>query len=384
MIMKEHKKHDDISRASYGKFGRNEFAIHGTTCEIVKQLASNIAAALAPKYTCAYVDAAHTKEGEQQPGNNFSVSFTEHGSSKEISMVKEFTGYDYRMLFNQADIILVNGNHFEASKQVVVADAVKEASLQKKIKKYNNTALLLLRDNVQDIFPFVKDAIPNWEHLPMCSLSDTEKIISFFEMQMQQAFQKLNGLVLAGGKSIRMGADKSKIHWHGKEQSLYMADMLQKFCSDVYISCRNDQQQEINGEYKTISDTFIGMGPMGGLLSAFCKLPDTAWLVVACDLPLVDEQLLAQLISKRNISCIATAFQNSENEMPEPLIAVWEPKAYPVLLQFLSQGITCPRKVLMNNEVNLIQAEQAEKLTNVNTEADKTLIEKYLPASTHI
>lgn len=378
--MSEHKKHNDIPRASFGKFGRNEFAIHGTTCDIVKQIAATIAAALSPMYKCVYVDAAHIKEGEEQPEDYFFASFTEYAGSKEISLGKRFTQYDYHAFFNEADIIIVNGNHFEAAKQIVVIDAIKEVSLKKKIQKYNSVELLLLRDNVQDIFPFVKDALPGWQQLPLYHLNDTGKMVSFFETQMQRAISALNGLVLAGGKSIRMGVDKSKIYWHGKEQSLYVADMLQKFCNEVYISCRNGQEETINEKYKTIADTFIGIGPMGGLLSAFCKAPDSAWLVVACDLPLVDEQLITHLISKRNISCIASAYQSNENEMPEPLIAIWEPKAYPVLLQFLSQGITCPRKVLMNNEINLVQTEHPEKLTNVNTEADKAMIEKYLPA----
>ena len=48
---------------------------------------------------------------------------------------------------------------------------------------------------------------------------------------------KIHGLVLAGGKSIRMGHDKSVINWHGKEQRYYIADLLEKFCDelDVFI-----------------------------------------------------------------------------------------------------------------------------------------------------
>jgi molybdopterin-guanine dinucleotide biosynthesis protein A len=87
------------------------------------------------------------------------------------------------------------------------------------------------------------------------------------------------------GKSLRMGYDKSSIEWHGKEQRYYMADLLKQYCDEVFISCRADQQNEMDSHYKTLPDTFVDLGPYGAILSAFREKPDAAWLVVACDLP---------------------------------------------------------------------------------------------------
>jgi molybdopterin-guanine dinucleotide biosynthesis protein A len=115
----------------------------------------------------------------------------------------------------------------------------------------------------------------------------------------------LNGLLLAGGKSVRMGFDKGAINWHGKEQRYYMADMLKTVCNDVFISCRT-LQQDIDPQYKTIIDTFTGLGPYGAILSAFREKPDCAWLVIACDLPLMDKNTLDYLIANRDVSAIAT------------------------------------------------------------------------------
>ena len=60
---------------------------------------------------------------------------------------------------------------------------------------------------------------------------------------MQKAKPVLNGLVLAGGKSIRMGFDKANIKWHAKEQQYYIADLLKEVCENVFISCRPGQEQ---------------------------------------------------------------------------------------------------------------------------------------------
>jgi molybdenum cofactor guanylyltransferase len=363
---KDHKKHSDIAKPSLGNFGRNEFAVLGTTCNNIGGLAEEIIKALSAKYKFAYVDAKH-KDHEFAETQDAYLTYVDKISFREFRLQKELDKFQYHQLFNEADLILVNGNHYEANKQVVVIDKVKEASLQKRISQLKNVQLILLAENTKEIFGFVKDAVPNWQHLPTMSLNEPENIISFFEKQLEQSVPPLNGLVLAGGKSVRMGYDKSAINWHGKEQHYYMADLLKQICKDVFISCRKKQKDKIDNEYKGLADTFTGLGPYGGILSAFRKHPDTAWLVTACDLPLLNVDTLQHLIKHRNSSAIATTFESPHDGLPEPLITIWEPKAYPILLSFLSQGYSCPRKVLRNNDAYIIKAINADALMNVNT-----------------
>ena len=181
----------------------------------------------------------------------------------------------------------------------------------------------------------------------------------------------INGLVLAGGKSTRMGRDKSSIPWHGKEQQYYMADLLRPLCNDVFISHRKEQASETNENYKTLTDTYTGIGPYGAILSAFQFQPDAAWLVVACDLPLLDKETLGYLLASRNSDTMATTFQSPHDGLPEPLITIWEPKSYQVLLSFLSNGYTCPRKVLIrSNNAHILQPPDTVTLMNVNTPED--------------
>jgi len=367
MILKDHKKHSDIARPSLGNFGRNEFAVIGTTCNNIRVLCDAIMKALSAKYKCAYVDAEH-KDKEFAETQDAFIAYTDKISFKECRLKKELDKFRYHQLFNESDLILVNGNHHEASKQIVVIDKVKEASLQKRISQLTNVQLILLLDNSNEIFDFVKEAVPNWKQLPILGLNETNDIISFLEKQMEKSVGTLNGLVLAGGKSLRMGYDKSSIEWHGKEQRYYMADLLKQYCDEVFISCRADQQNEVDSHYKTLPDTFVDLGPYGAILSAFREKPDAAWLVVACDLPLLDAEILQDLVAHRNPSAVATTFESPFDGLPEPLITIWEPKAYPVLLSFLSQGYTCPRKALRNNDVHIIKAENADALMNVNTQ----------------
>jgi molybdopterin-guanine dinucleotide biosynthesis protein A len=116
-----------------------------------------------------------------------------------------------------------------------------------------------------------------------------------------------------------------------------------------------------------ITDSFADLGPVGGILSAFRHNPNAAWLVVACDLPYLTDKSLQHLIENRDISRTATAFASEENNnWPEPLITIWEPRSYSWLLQMMAQGYSCPRKALINADVAILQAQDVTELRNVN------------------
>ncbi|WP_202621828.1 NTP transferase domain-containing protein [Pontibacter russatus] len=384
MTLKEHKKHSAIARPAHGNFARNEWAIVGAPCGEIKALADKVIAALSPQYTCGYVDASHAQAdaGAAQPGRlaaGAAAVYTDQISHHQFEYKEQPNSFQFRQLFSEMDLVLVNGNHQHAKAQVVVMDESKKASLQKRLSQLTNVSLFLLADNAAEVFEFVREAVPGWQELPIYKLSDSKKIIAFLEQEMRRAKPVLQGLVLAGGKSQRMGRDKGAIAWHGKAQRYHMADLLGEVCGEVYISCRAEQQPDLNRSYKTLPDTFTGLGPYGAILSAFREQPDAAWLVVACDLPLLDRQTLQQLTAQRNTAAIATTIESPHDGFPEPLIAIWEPKSYAVLLSFLAQGYTCPRKVLINSHIRLLKPLNPNTLLNVNTPEELEQVRQMMP-----
>ena len=201
-------------------------------------------------------------------------------------------------------------------------------------------------------------------YVSVLPFNQTELIATFIKDLLRANKPKLNGLVLSGGKSLRMQADKGGINYHGKSQRAYVFEQLSAICDEVFISVRDDQQTAEG--LPAITDRFVDLGPYGGILSALQSNPNAAWLTVACDLPYLTEGTLNYLTANRNPSKIATAFLDSDGQFPEPLITIWEPRAYPVLLQFLSQGYSCPRKVLINADIELLSAPAVDELRNVN------------------
>ncbi|PSL49802.1 molybdopterin-guanine dinucleotide biosynthesis protein A [Chitinophaga niastensis] len=190
-------------------------------------------------------------------------------------------------------------------------------------------------------------------------------------MTMQDNIAPLKGLVLCGGFSTRMQEDKSTIAYHDMPQWQYLTTLLQSFLGEVYISCRQEQQDIFAHYPHLIPDSVPYGGPSAGLLSAHALQPQTAWLVLACDLPLVGKQSLELLINARDIHKAATSFISPVNELPEPLIAIWEPAGLEALLQNVIAGKNCPRKTMLNSDIALLQNPYAAEQFNANTPEEK-------------
>lgn len=188
----------------------------------------------------------------------------------------------------------------------------------------------------------------------------------------------IRGLVLAGGKSTRMGRDKGLLNYHGKPQREYLYDQMRPLCREVYLSIRPDQEDSLNEGLPFIVDENIYRGPLNGLLSAHHAFPEAAWLVVACDLPVVDQKVLEFLLARRNPNAMATAFATRKTGLPEPLAAIWEPLGLQAAETHLQTAqSSCPRKFLINTETTLVYPEDDLWVANANEpEEYKTLLEK--------
>lgn len=182
---------------------------------------------------------------------------------------------------------------------------------------------------------------------------------------------KLHGLVLAGGRSTRMGRDKSTLAYHGLPHYRYLYDMLQTVCELVFVSRRADQAPPELPEATVILDENRYRGPFNGLLSAHHAYPAVAWLVVAVDLPLIDRASLQQLVTQRQADQVATALATRASKLPEPLGAIWEPGGLARAATYLeSADSTCPRKFLIRQAAPLVFPADDRVLTNANAPAD--------------
>ncbi|MDC0255131.1 NTP transferase domain-containing protein [Bacteriovoracales bacterium] len=284
--------------------------------------------------------------------------------SKNISTSKDhlYKDFLYKIMNPQTQAILFKNNYLPKVPKIVFLE---DDSHLKELKK---------EDYWDDILGFIcaeknRDQI---EGRACFFFGEITKISDFLLKNIFQKVEKdpLHGLVLLGGKGKRMKRDKGALDYFGKPQSEHVYKLLSTLCDDVYVSCRNEQQESEhlkNLKGKLLPDQFLEYGPMGGILTALRKEPEASWLVLACDLPYVSEDLLKSLIKRRNPLKMATCLENPEKGWPEPLCTIYEPIAYKNFLQYLSVGIECPRKVLMNSNIETLKIKDKLALQNVNT-----------------
>ncbi|MCB0420398.1 MAG: bifunctional molybdenum cofactor guanylyltransferase MobA/molybdopterin-guanine dinucleotide biosynthesis adaptor protein MobB [Bdellovibrionales bacterium] len=309
---------------------------------------------------------AHTFEMDK-PGKDTHI-MTENGAvAVSISSMKKSAWiqqeperfHQQRQKFLDCDWVFVEGEKGGKIPKVVVLDP------EMKIMS------LIERGEITDVFAYVGESrqSPLENHLLYFHRDDIEKLSSFVDSFFKVQAQKtpLYGLVLTGGQSSRMGQDKALMNYHGVQQAEYLYKLLEVAMEKTFLSSRKDQWQgESLENLPQIFDQLLGFGPMGGMLSAMTAYPEAAWFVVACDLPVVDQTLIKDILDQRDPYKIATAYRSQYCDFPEPLFAIYEPKSSQRLFEYMGLGYRCPRKVLINSEVKLIDQPFLSALDNAN------------------
>ena len=167
-----------------------------------------------------------------------------------------------------------------------------------------------------------------------------------------------------------MGTDKSLIDYHGKPQREHLFELLQRVCDRVYVSCRRDQI--MLPFLNPLPDALEIQSPLNGVLTAFQTHPESAWLAVAVDLPNLSEKVFRELIAHRDPARLATCFFDRSAGAPEPLLAIWEPAAQPLLLAGAAAGNVSPRFFLQTHDVKVVHGMDESIFLNVNDPAARS------------
>jgi len=357
--MGKHQKHAKLKLRDNDNFAPNEIAFVGTKCDVISNLVDEVSKNLS-NYKLAYFDASHSKD----VALNTVETFTFHTKgTAAVSINSKINKFNQRVQFSQYDFVFINGNHYEGAKQILILDKDKEASVLKRLDQLNNIQFIIKLTDDVEFFDFLEQKNPQIKNLRCYNINETDKISKHIENLIKEKIAPIQGLVLAGGKSIRMGTDKGTLNFYGKNQRDVAIDLLEKNNLKTFLSVR--EEQEIGIENK-ITDKFVGLGPFGAICSAFQENPDVAWLVIATDLPFVNDEVIQLLLKHRNPSKAATTIKGKDKQFPEPLITIWEPKSYTLLLNYLAQGYSCPRKVLINSDVEIIEIDD-DFIRNINT-----------------
>jgi len=361
-VLKKHKKHTNLERRDNDNFAPNEIAILGTNCGIISNLVHEISEKLS-NYKLAYFDASHAKDVAQ---NRLSEYTFHHQGNLQITTSGNINKFEQRLQFAQFDYVFINGNHYQGVKQILILDEEKEASVLKRLEQLDRIQFVIKLKKDKEYFSFLEEKYPQIKNITCYTIDEIDKISNHINNLIQEKIATVKGLVLVGGQSTRMGQDKSNLDYFGKPQKIVAKELLESNNLETFYSVQNASEYD-----DEIHDKFLNLGPFGGICSAFQKDPNAAWFVLATDVPFVNDQIIKLLLNQRNPGKIATAIKGKGKDFPEPLITIYEPKAYPILLQYLAQGYSCPRKALINSEVEIVEVDD-DFIRNINTPVDFT------------
>lgn len=268
----------------------------------------------------------------------------------------ELDKFERGLVLNELDLVLAEGAKEQSGEKILVIDEGEDI-------------LQLLKDgDVKDVKALAGTKKPAETFgLPFFHRDDVDGISQFILNVLKERDPHIKALLLTGGKSTRMGQDKAFLEYHGKPQLEHMYKLLKSKINDVYISCKTKTEYPGFADKAYLEDRFHGMGPLGGIMTAQATDAKSAWLVVAVDLPFVDEKVLNFLLERRNPFKAATAFKSNFKEFPEPLMTIYEPHSRHRIFKFLGLGYSCPRKVLINSNVELLDQQNKRWLDNANT-----------------
>lgn len=171
-------------------------------------------------------------------------------------------------------------------------------------------------------------------------------------------------VILSGGKSSRMGEDKSLLEFHNSTLVLYQYHRLSNIFKNIYISAKTDK---FNENVNLIFDTNESFSPMIALDSIFNYLLDEYVFIVSVDTPFVDENIINKLYN--NIQNYDVCIAKTQN-FRHPLCGF-----YKTNLKILTHDLIKSNKhkigmLLKLSKTNEVSFEDETKFLNVNTKLD--------------
>ncbi|GAA4272889.1 molybdenum cofactor guanylyltransferase [Aquimarina gracilis] len=176
------------------------------------------------------------------------------------------------------------------------------------------------------------------------------------------------GIILAGGKSSRMGSEKGLLLLQGKPFVQHIIEALRPLVSDIIIVSSN-WQYDVFG-VKRVEDIITESGPVAGLHTGLTNSETDDNLVVSCDVPLVTTSLLKKLLQYKNEDY--DVFQFEAQGKTIPLIALYKKHCAEKCFELLSKGEKRLRKLVsaLNTKTIAVDNEDLFLVKNINTIED--------------
>ncbi|MBD0023498.1 MULTISPECIES: molybdenum cofactor guanylyltransferase [Gordonia] len=188
------------------------------------------------------------------------------------------------------------------------------------------------------------------------------------------------GLVLAGGRSRRMGTDKASLQWPDDTAEPMLARIVRTVaerCDRVYVVAAQESSayRLLHGtggpEAVWVTDEEPGTGPLGGLAAGLAAAAADGFglgFVCATDMPLIGPGLIDELARGATPSTQAVIAHDARRD--HPMAAIYRTSSAPVVADLVAGGERRMLAVLDALETRRVPVSEPEWLTNVNAPED--------------
>jgi len=183
----------------------------------------------------------------------------------------------------------------------------------------------------------------------------------------------ITGIILAGGKSSRMGTDKGFLLLNEKPFMQYSIDALKPLVSEIIIVSDN-ADYDVFG-LKRINDITKNAGPVAGISAGLEASSTECNLILSCDIPLINSEILQKLID--NIDDMSQIIQIESRGKSMPLIAIYKKqvtKTFNTFLQAYERRLRVVIKSCISKNI-VLEKEYEFSTMNVNTQAELKAVE---------
>lgn len=136
-------------------------------------------------------------------------------------------------------------------------------------------------------------------------------------------------IILAGGKSTRMGFDKQEIKIGGKLIVDHLAEKLEKHFSQIIVVTKTPDLYK-GRPYTLCQDYYVDCGPLAGIHAGLKSTKSQAAYIMACDMPNINDAYIAYIIEKFELTQ-ALGLVTAHDNYIEPLAAIYSKDLLPVL-----------------------------------------------------
>jgi len=175
----------------------------------------------------------------------------------------------------------------------------------------------------------------------------------------------ITGIILAGGKSSRMGSDKALLKINNTTFIEKIIDVMQPYVDEIIIISNNSNHDRFN--IRREEDFIKEAGPLAGLLTGLYRAKHEHIIALSCDIPMISKKVIETLITQADDAFEVNQIESEGKTMP--LIAIYKKSCWYPIYRLLQNDERRLRVAVNSFNVKTIKLNSKDKklVENINT-----------------